>query len=280
MTNNISSSCESISPRPPLSPHHGWPAFFIPLDAAANPVHCLLYTCASQSTQRQDPTVSHAGSLLSLNHSAYQSFFDSDNFHAILSVLLVCQNEQGNALRLLVLQNRLKNNLALLQATYVYFCIPCSALFVDLLDIRIPNICAIDHKNDRVTAAVVVLPQAAQCVLSTHVPDLQVTLAEVYQADVLPNSRDGVQSCIVIRVVQALDLLEQCSLACIVEPKKEDGVFCKCNLSVTCTCDGNNVDMVGVELTLFACRMQVQRFGQMVHSPAHLCSRSLIALLL
>jgi len=38
--------------------------------------------------------------------------------------------------------------------------------------------------------------------------------------------------------------------------------------------------VVGVELTLFAGRMQVQRFCQMVHSPAHLCSRSLIALLL
>lgn len=34
------------------------------------------------------------------------------------------------------------------------------------------------------------------------------------------------------------------------------------------------------QLTLFACGVQIQRFGQMVHSPAHLCGFSLIALLL
>jgi len=64
-------------------------------------------------------------------------------------------------------------------------------------------------------------------VLSAYVPDFEVTLSEVYQADILSNSRNGVQSWIVIRVVQALDLLEQCGFACIVEPEKEDGVFCK-----------------------------------------------------
>jgi len=63
-------------------------------------------------------------------------------------------------------------------------------------------------------------------VLTAYIPDFEVTLSEIYQADILSDSRNGVQSWIVVWVVQALDLLEQCSLACIVEPKKEDGVFC------------------------------------------------------
>lgn len=174
------------------SSHDRRPAFFIPLHATANPVHCFLHACAGQGTQRQDPTVSHTGSLFSFNHSAHQSFLDSDNFDAVLGILLVCQNEQGNTLSLLVLQNRLKHDLALLQATHVYLSTPSSALFVDLLDIRIPDIRAIDHKDDRVTAAVVVLPQAAQCVLSAYVPDFEVTLSEIDQANILPDSRDGV----------------------------------------------------------------------------------------
>ena len=61
--------------------------------------------------------------------------------------------------------------------------------------------------------------------LSSYVPDLEVALVEVDQADILSNSGDCVQSRIVFRVIQALDLLEQCSFACIVESKKQDGVF-------------------------------------------------------
>lgn len=191
-----------------LSPHHWWSAFFIPLDATANPVHCFLHTCTSQCAQRQDPAVSHTGSLFSLNHSAHQSLLDPNNFHAVLSVLLICQYKQRYALSLLILQDRFEHDLALLKATHIYLSVPCSTIFVDFLNIRIPNVCAIDHENDRMTAAVVVLPQAAQCMLSSYVPDFEVTLSEVDQADILPDSRDGVQSCIVIRVVQALDLLE------------------------------------------------------------------------
>jgi hypothetical protein len=63
-------------------------------------------------------------------------------------------------------------------------------------------------------------------VLSAYIPDFEVTFSEIDQADILPDSRNGVQSWVVIRVVQALDLLEQCSFTCIVESKKEDGVFC------------------------------------------------------
>lgn len=62
--------------------------------------------------------------------------------------------------------------------------------------------------------------------LAAYVPDFKITLSKIDQADILSDSRDGVQSRVVIRVVQALDLLEQCSLACIVESKKKDGVFC------------------------------------------------------
>lgn len=74
-------------------------------------------------------------------------------------------------------------------------------------------------------AAVVALPQIAKCVLSAYIPDLEIALVEVDQADILPNGGNGVQSRIVLRIVQAFYLLKQCGLSSIVKAKKEDGVF-------------------------------------------------------
>jgi hypothetical protein len=67
-------------------------------------------------------------------------------------------------------------------------------------------------------------------VLSAYVPDLEIALIEVDQADVLSNGRNGVQSRIVVGVVQALNLLEEGSFAGVVESKEEDGVFWTVNL--------------------------------------------------
>ena len=66
--------------------------------------------------------------------------------------------------------------------------------------------------------------------LSTYVPDLEVALIEVDQADVLPDRRDCVQARIVIRIVQALDLLEQSGFASVVKSEEEDGVFCEATI--------------------------------------------------
>jgi hypothetical protein len=62
-------------------------------------------------------------------------------------------------------------------------------------------------------------------VLTSYVPDLEVALVEVDQADILSNSGDRVQSRIVFRVIQALDLLKQSSFAGVVQSEEEDGVF-------------------------------------------------------
>lgn len=74
-------------------------------------------------------------------------------------------------------------------------------------------------------AAVVVLPEPAESMLSANIPDLEVACAKVHQADVLPDCRDGVQSRIVIWIVRALDLLEESGFAGIVEPEEQDGVL-------------------------------------------------------
>lgn len=74
-------------------------------------------------------------------------------------------------------------------------------------------------------ATVVILPEPAQSMLSANIPDLEITCAKVYQADVLPDCRDGVQSRVVIWIVRALDLLEESSFAGIVEPEEQDGVL-------------------------------------------------------
>jgi hypothetical protein len=61
--------------------------------------------------------------------------------------------------------------------------------------------------------------------LSTYVPDLKVALIEGNQADILADGRNSVQSRIMVRVVQALYLLEQSSFAGIVKAEEEDRVF-------------------------------------------------------
>lgn len=52
--------------------------------------------------------------------------------------------------------------------------------------------------------------------LSSYVPHLEVALIEVDQADILSHGRDCIQSRIVLRVIQALDLLKQSGFAGIV----------------------------------------------------------------
>jgi hypothetical protein len=206
-------------------PHDRRSSFLVPLDPAANPVHSLLNTRTSQRTQRQDSAVSYAVALLSFNDSAYQALFDSDNLYTVFGILLVRQHQQRNALSLLVLQDRLQHYLAFLQASHVCFCVPRTTSFIDLFHVCVSNIRAVDHKDDRVTAAVVALPQAAERMLSTYVPDLKVALIEGNQADILADGRNSVQSRIMVRVVQALYLLEQSSFAGIVKAEEEDRVF-------------------------------------------------------
>lgn len=66
--------------------------------------------------------------------------------------------------------------------------------------------------------------------LSAYIPDFEIALIEIDQADVLSNGRNGVQSRIVVGIVQGFDLLEKSSFAGVVESKEEDGVFLKVNL--------------------------------------------------
>lgn len=89
--------------------------------------------------------------------------------------------------------------------------------------------------------------------LSTNIPDLEVAFTKLDQANILADGRDSVQSCIVVRVVQALYLLKKSSFAGIVEPKKEDGVFYESRAVSYCI---ETKESSGVPwLTLFAGRM-------------------------
>lgn len=50
----------------------------------------------------------------------------------------------------------------------------------------LPDVRAIHHENDRVTARVVALPQVAHGDLAADIPDLQVHIRQRYRVDILP----------------------------------------------------------------------------------------------
>lgn len=75
-------------------------------------------------------------------------------------------------------------------------------------------------------AGVVALPQAAQRVLATDVPDLEVQVRQRYRGDVLADRGDGFEVGVVRAAVDGADLLEEGGFAGVVEAEEEDGVFC------------------------------------------------------
>lgn len=63
--------------------------------------------------------------------------------------------------------------------------------------------------------------------LPTHIPDLEIHIVEIDQADVLPDGGHGVDFCGTVGwVVEGFDLLEEGGFAGIVEAEEEDGVLC------------------------------------------------------
>ena len=93
---------------------------------------------------------------------------------------------------------------------------------------------AVDHEDDRVAAAVVFLPHAAQRVLPADVPELEVYRGGVRDCGyILADCGDCVGGWGRMRgQVDGFDLREEGGFAGIVEAKEEDGVFCSSNSSV------------------------------------------------
>jgi len=73
--------------------------------------------------------------------------------------------------------------------------------------------------------------------LPTDVPDLQIHIVQIDQADVLADGGHGIEFGLVGRVVKGFDLFEQGGFAGVVEAEKEDGVFCGL-AKRQCWCEG------------------------------------------
>jgi len=86
-----------------------------------------------------------------------------------------------------------------------------------MLNVCIPHVRAIDHKDDSVAATVIRVPKSAQRVLTSYIPELQVQIGQGYGRDILADSRYRLQVGMCLCVVQSFDLFEECRLTSIVQ---------------------------------------------------------------
>ena len=247
----ISSSSSWASPF--LVSHHPRP----------HPLHSLSDSRARQRTDWQDSRVPDHATLCAFEYRPHEPLFDTHRLNTVLSILLVRKNEDRNALRRRLREDRLEDEPRFLQSPSVSrrraIGIVCCRRVVLLHAARdvassvhpavtITDVRAIDNEDDGMAASIIALPEFSERVLTSDVPNFEVHVVEVNEGDILADGGDGLlwrdERSAVFGVVvsgrprvgdvgrlgwrrgiERLDAVEERSLAGVVKAEQEDRVL-------------------------------------------------------